>query len=822
MHELPGLAPPHLDVPVRRALGRAGDAAGAHADGRGRGPPGRAARRRARLGQEPPRARVRRARRPATARSSSTAPATRSCARRTGRSSRRSTTSRASSTRPSCAPRSAPAGGELTRLLPDLPARVGDLPPPVEADPDTERHRLHTAVTDLLAGRQRQPPGAARARGRALGRRPDAAAPAPPGARRRRRARAPARHLPRHRGRRARRRSRRRSPTCAAPTTSSGCGSPASPATRSPSSCAAPPEATPAPGCPSSPRRSATSPTATPFLVCELWRALVETGAVEVVDGAIRLTRPLAELGTPESVREVVSQRLSRLAPATTDLLELAATAGAEFELDVVRRAAGLDEPELLAALDEAVRSGMIEELPSRRARLPVHARARAAGALRPALRACGGPSCTCASARRSRRADGRSGRALADLAHHFAAAAPLRRSARAASSTTSRAARAATAALAFDEAAARLRTALELGIESPAERAEVFLELGTREPPRRQGARRARGVQGGGGHRPRAGRRASCSRAPRSATRRRAGGPGSPTRARSSCSRRRRPRSATRAPSCASGCSAGSPARSTSRATTSAARSSRTNAIAMARRLRRPRRPRHGAGALLLVARDELARGDPRRCSPRPGTSARSWATPRSAPRRWPGACPPSSRSCDLESARREVAALLRHRRADGAAVHAPRRRALRLGDRAVRRAPRRGRGARAALARVEPAADRARRVRRLRDPDVQHPPRAGAPGRARPGDPDPRRRRRPRRARGGPGSSSLLAELGMEEEARRELARRRRRRARAVPRVALARLAHLPDRRLRGARRRGHRRARLPGARAARAART
>ena len=42
------------------------------------------------------------------------------------------------------------------------------------------------------------------------------------------------------------------------------------------------------------------------------------------------------------------------------------------------------------------------------------------------------------------------------------------------------RAARAATAALAFDEAAARLRTALELGIEPAPRRAEAFLELGT------------------------------------------------------------------------------------------------------------------------------------------------------------------------------------------------------------------------------------------------------------------------------------------------------------------------------------------------------
>ena len=42
-------------------------------------------------------------------------------------------------------------GGDLARLLPELPARVGGLVVPVEADPDTERHRLHTAANDLLA-----------------------------------------------------------------------------------------------------------------------------------------------------------------------------------------------------------------------------------------------------------------------------------------------------------------------------------------------------------------------------------------------------------------------------------------------------------------------------------------------------------------------------------------------------------------------------------------------------------------------------------------------------------------------------------------------
>ena len=214
------------------------------------------------------------------------------------------------------------------------------------------------------------------------------------------------------------------------------------------------------------------------FLVCELWRALVETGAVELEGGEIRVTRPPAELGSPESVREVVSDRLLRLEPGTTDLLELAATAGAEFSFGVVRGAAGMGEPELLAALDEAVRSGMIEEVPAahglawrfthelvRRALYD-----RLSGVRRAELHLRVGEALEAA--------EGRSGRALADLAHHFAAAAPFGGAARAVEYNVL-AARAATAALAYGEAAARLRTALGMGIEDPRERAEVFLELG-------------------------------------------------------------------------------------------------------------------------------------------------------------------------------------------------------------------------------------------------------------------------------------------------------------------------------------------------------
>ena len=67
-------------------------------------------------------------------------------------------------------------------------------------------------------------------------------------------------------------------------------------------------------------------------------------------------------------------------------------------------------------------------------------------------------------------------------------------------------------------------------------------------------------------------------------------------------------------------------------------------------------------------------------------------------------------------------------------------------------------------------------------------------------------------------PGLASLLAELGMEDEARRELARVVADGLDVLPRLALARLADVPHRRVRGARRRGDGRAAVPRARAAR----
>ncbi len=366
--------------------------------------------------------------------------------------------------------------GELTRLLPDLADHLGELAPPVKADPDTERHRLHAAVTDLLAGVSE--------RRSLLIVLEDVHW-----------ADAPTLHLIRHLARApwagrvlvfaTFRDTEADLPDLLSQTLADlrrsedvvrlrlGALSPdevSELVTRAV-------EARVGDQLPEVAGTISELTGGNAFLVCELWRAWLETGAVEVADGAVRLTRPLVGLGTPESVREVAGERLARLAPSTTALLELAATAGAEFELDVVRRGAGLAEDEFVSALDEAIRGAMIEELPGRRlmyrfthelVRRAVYDRLTAARKAQLHLRV--------GEAREA--LPERSARTLADLAHHFAEAAPLGGSDKAVEYNLL-AAHAAIGALAFDEAAQLLHAALELGIKNDRQRTEALLELG-------------------------------------------------------------------------------------------------------------------------------------------------------------------------------------------------------------------------------------------------------------------------------------------------------------------------------------------------------
>lgn len=368
------------------------------------------------------------------------------------------------------------AGGELSRLLPDLASRVDGLAAPIAGDPDTERHRLHTAVADVLASAARRNPlllviedghwadgptltllrHLARATTEvrvlvlATFRDTDADVPAEL-------AEALA--------------DLHRSEDVVRLHLDGLTETDVGEFVRRAGGA----EIDPAGGELSHEIRDVTQGNA--FLVCELWRTLIETEAVAVENGTLRLTVPLHEIATPQSVREVVNQRLARLDPSTADLLELAAVAGPEFELEVLRLAAPVDL-ERLDALEPAMRSGMIEELASpalayrfthelvRRAlydRLSVLRRAELHLRIAEALEATGRPT---------------QGRLLADLAHHFAAAAPIDGPQRAVDYNLL-AADAASAALAHGEAAARLRTALRIGVLDERRRAEVLLELG-------------------------------------------------------------------------------------------------------------------------------------------------------------------------------------------------------------------------------------------------------------------------------------------------------------------------------------------------------
>lgn len=100
-----------------------------------------------------------------------------------------------------------------------------------------------------------------------------------------------------------------------------------------------------------------------PFFVREVIRHLTETGAIERQDDRWVIQR-IEEFGIPEGVREVVGRRLGRVSEEANQALRVAAVVGTEFEFQVVRRAGGLDEEQLLSALEEAITSRLVIETP--------------------------------------------------------------------------------------------------------------------------------------------------------------------------------------------------------------------------------------------------------------------------------------------------------------------------------------------------------------------------------------------------------------------------------------------------------------------------
>ena len=101
-----------------------------------------------------------------------------------------------------------------------------------------------------------------------------------------------------------------------------------------------------------------------PFFVESMIRHLVDSGAIYEKDGRWASDLPVKELGIPEGLKDVIRQRLARLAGPTSRMLSLASISGRDFNLDVVERVGDLSGDELLEAVDEAVAAQLIDEVP--------------------------------------------------------------------------------------------------------------------------------------------------------------------------------------------------------------------------------------------------------------------------------------------------------------------------------------------------------------------------------------------------------------------------------------------------------------------------
>ncbi|HEV7535831.1 MAG TPA: hypothetical protein VGP90_09365, partial [Acidimicrobiia bacterium] len=101
-----------------------------------------------------------------------------------------------------------------------------------------------------------------------------------------------------------------------------------------------------------------------PFFVGEVLRHLTETGAVVQRAGRWMTARPLAELGIPEGVREVIGRRLSRLPEAANEILAVAAVIGPQFEVGLLAEASQSDEDLVLDTLEQAEEARLIGTVP--------------------------------------------------------------------------------------------------------------------------------------------------------------------------------------------------------------------------------------------------------------------------------------------------------------------------------------------------------------------------------------------------------------------------------------------------------------------------
>ncbi len=98
-----------------------------------------------------------------------------------------------------------------------------------------------------------------------------------------------------------------------------------------------------------------------PFFLREVVQHLVEEGQLTHDGNAWVLAGPLAELGVPAGVRDVIGRRMSRLPEAANRLLAVGALSEVALDLPVAARVAELDEASALDAIDAAIEAGIVQ-----------------------------------------------------------------------------------------------------------------------------------------------------------------------------------------------------------------------------------------------------------------------------------------------------------------------------------------------------------------------------------------------------------------------------------------------------------------------------
>src|SRR5207248_2301351 len=92
-----------------------------------------------------------------------------------------------------------------------------------------------------------------------------------------------------------------------------------------------------------------------PFFAAEVVRHLAESGAIRQEEGRWRAAGALSSIGLPESVREVVGQRVRRLGDRAHEVLSAASVVGRDFDLSLVARVADCPEDDVLDLLEAAM-----------------------------------------------------------------------------------------------------------------------------------------------------------------------------------------------------------------------------------------------------------------------------------------------------------------------------------------------------------------------------------------------------------------------------------------------------------------------------------